>query len=185
MTCDPGLIACQLERIANAISGFDWNTLVATFIATVAGALVAALVGLAVARADKPQPVFRVRAITPEAAWRPNRDGIAVVGVELWNIGDGPAYNVRLTPTGDESSVTEESPVLPPGAVLKARLYVKAAGTLTYDATADVATDDRKVEWPSHATAHVEWQQPPRRTCTRRVILGLRSPFEVETLQRR
>lgn len=44
MDCDITPITCELSRVANAVQGFDWNSFVATLLATVAGAAIAAFV---------------------------------------------------------------------------------------------------------------------------------------------
>lgn len=50
MTCDPDAIRCQIERIADSLNSFDWNAFSSTLIATVVGALIAALISVALYR---------------------------------------------------------------------------------------------------------------------------------------
>lgn len=40
MSCNPALVACQISRLVDASSGWDWNGFVSTLIASVVGALV-------------------------------------------------------------------------------------------------------------------------------------------------
>ena len=44
MDCDITPITCELSRVADAVQGFDWNSFVATLLATVTGAAIAAFV---------------------------------------------------------------------------------------------------------------------------------------------
>lgn len=50
MTCDPNTIRCQVERIADSLNSFDWNAFSSTLIATIFGALIAALISIALYR---------------------------------------------------------------------------------------------------------------------------------------
>ncbi|NLP82600.1 hypothetical protein HF576_01940 [Microbacterium sp. CFH 90308] len=171
-------IACQLDRIADAMSGFDWNAFWATLIATIIGALVASLIGLAVARAERPQPFFRVEASQPSGNWWTNRDGEVGLPVELWNIGDGPAYNVRLTITGAPNASREiVTAKLEPGESLRSSITVPGHGELESNPLTGHYNDTRSVTWPAHADALITWQQPPQRHRVRRLRLALTNPF--------
>jgi len=48
--CDSGAISCQLDRIANQLTGFDLNAFLATLIATLVGAAVAGAISIALYR---------------------------------------------------------------------------------------------------------------------------------------
>ena len=50
MPCDQNTIRCQVERIADSLNSFDWNAFSSTLIATVVGALIAALITIALYR---------------------------------------------------------------------------------------------------------------------------------------
>lgn len=45
MPCDPAYVACQVSRLVDALSGWDWNTFVSTLIATLFGGVIS-LVGV-------------------------------------------------------------------------------------------------------------------------------------------
>lgn len=50
MDCDIALISCQLERIADEMTRFDWNGFAATLMATLVGAVVAAVISIVLYR---------------------------------------------------------------------------------------------------------------------------------------
>jgi len=51
--CDVNRISCQLDRIADSLGGFDWNSFTATLLATMAGALIAAFAAMFVYRGER------------------------------------------------------------------------------------------------------------------------------------
>ncbi len=74
MDCEVTPITCELSRIADALQGFDWNSFVATLLATLAGAAVAAFVSYLVYRGERSE---RYTAALNDAA--------ATVMIELHN----------------------------------------------------------------------------------------------------
>ncbi|MFN3948656.1 hypothetical protein [Microbacterium sp.] len=176
MECNPTSIACQLGRIADSTSGFDWDGFWATLLATIVGAVVAAGIGLYVARSERPQPFFRAETARSNHRWRVS-EGVVTIEVFLWNIGDGPAYDVNLAPCGGVSQSAAASVAkLEPGASLSCWILVNGGGAVDYDAETGVQTDLRTVDWPAAAAASVSWQQPPQRGKVRRLTLKLDDP---------
>lgn len=178
MGCEQQTIVCELGRIANAQSGFDWNGFLATFLATLAGAFVAAAVTLWVTGRERPRPHWRVEAnaIDPWVRF----GGRVIIAAKATNIGDGTAYNVVLTVQNAEQNGPPVSKArLESGEDLSAGLYVRADGNLEYDAKTDEYNDTRCIDWPQRATLLIEWQEPPRRNTVRRKRVLLVSPLPV------
>lgn len=180
MECDRQSLACQVERIADATSSFDWNSFLSTLIATILGALVAALVGLLVARSERPQPFFRVEALPPGGQWFRDADGFVQIEIQLSNIGDGPAYNVHLRATPSSSNWVPEVAKLDPGDSLKGAIKVQGHGTYDMNPLIGLYEDSRSVDWPANAAAIVAWQQPPKRSKVRHQRISLSSPFKAK-----
>lgn len=178
MDCSPASITCQLDRIADQLSEFDWNAFTATLIATIIGALVAAFIGLAVARMERPQPFFRAESVRPVGDWWMDRDGTVSIAVQAWNIGDGPAYNVRLRiPGGAHEPQDFTVAKLEPGDALKGWVTLPGHGKFETNIETLDMEDSRSVDWPAGLSAHVAWQQPPQRHRVRHLRLGLSDPF--------
>jgi hypothetical protein len=174
--CSTPSIACHLDRIADSLSEFDWNAFIATLVATIIGALVAAFIGLAVARMERPQPFFRAEADLNNADWSLD-EGVATVPVEVCNIGDGPAYNVDVSSVGGiRPTAVRRTAKLDPGDSLRTAVVVRASGALTWNGAQLQHTDTREVAWPDVAGVKVQWQQPPRRHRRRQQRLTVREP---------
>jgi hypothetical protein len=145
------------------MSGFDWNAFWATLVATIVGALVASFIGLAVARAERPQPYLRVDAVRPQGVW-PYSDGRSIpVVVEVSNTGDGAAYDVEVQVDG---GVYPSEPVriakLDSGASIQTTIVARMEGEEGVDIETGDVSDTRRVYWPSRARAMIRWQQPQR-----------------------
>ncbi len=170
-------MACQLDRIADAMAGFDWNAFVATLIATIVGALVAAFIGLAVARMERPQPFFRVETRgLPVGDWY-IRDGVARVAFEVTNIGDGPAFNVRVRADGGHgSSRAARVAKLESGESVKAWLPVEASGEYLLNQNTAQYESTQVMTWPAAPGVRIRWQQPPQRHRPRSIRLTLAHP---------
>jgi hypothetical protein len=178
MECASTSIVCQLDRIADSMSGFDGDTFWATLLATILGAVVAALIGLYVARRDKPQPYFRVDAAQPTNAWS-GEEGAGTVGVVVTvaNIGDGSAYDFQMTVPGDQPEAsTVRASKLEPGGTLDAVVHVPVSGEDLYDVENGRYTDYRKAHW-RRTIALVSWQVPPQRGRIQRSQLAVENPF--------
>lgn len=176
--CDTRPIACELQRVADAMTGFDWNGFASTLLATLIGAFVAAAVALWVNNRERPQPMWRVEVERPSGQWHIDAEGMAGIAVRATNIGDGTAYNVDLTFVGVPRSAWFDSVALiEPGASLRTVMRVPASGDTEYDVHTGERIDTRAVEWPSHPRLIVTWQQPPRRQHVRRYTAPLGNPF--------
>lgn len=169
-------VPCELERIADAMSGFDLDGFLTTLLATLIGAGVAAVVTLWLNRRERPRPVWRVEA---EAGrdWHV-RDGKVIFVASMTNIGDGMAYNVTIEMQGArQNGPPVREAVIEPGESLKIGFYVPASGEMRFDVHTGEYTDERAVEWPATAKLSAEWQQPPRRHRQRRATFALTSPL--------
>ncbi|MFD4957135.1 hypothetical protein [Microbacterium sp. NPDC058389] len=176
MDCASTPIACQLDRIADAMTGFDWNGFATTLIATIIGALVAAGIGLAVARMERPQPFFTAEATPDDFHWLPE-GGKATISLTVTNVGDGPAYNVRVRGVGGAGAAWEaRTAKLDPGDSIRGAILVPASGDYDLDATTVQYIDTRVLEWPATAAALIEWQQPPQRHRVRSHRVRLADP---------
>jgi hypothetical protein len=173
MECDSSQIACQLERIADALNGFDVDGFVATLLATLIGAGVAAWVSFWLTERERPQAMWTVDAKASDG-----QNSTFTVQVVVTNIGDGAAYHPRITVsgTGIEGSRYGVEAVLEPGERVEAWCGVPGAGALRTNPETLQVVDDREVWWPSDAKVLVEWHQPPRRKCTKHQRMKIEAP---------
>lgn len=167
MECEVGMIACDLHRIADAIGSFDWWGAVSTLLATLVGAAVAVLATFWVNNRERPRPVWRIEP-KGNSNWQIH-DGKAVIPVEITNIGDGAAYNLRIEIKGVTSTEgVATSAVLEPGETFKSGVFVPASGSVGWDEGQGLY-DTREIVWPDHVVVDLEWQQPPRRHKVRKL----------------
>lgn len=162
---DAAAHAMTADRVRSVIGGFDWNTFVATLLATLAGAGVAAGTSFWLAERERPKPMWHVKASGPWSYI--NGSGQCRVEATIINVGDGTAYHPHVTISGTD--VAHVSPgseaVLAPGE------------QITVGFTVGMVEDQEGrilVAWPKNLTAVIEWRQPPRRRRTQR----LRTPVE-------
>ncbi|WP_404475146.1 hypothetical protein [Microbacterium aerolatum] len=160
MTCDPDTIRCQIERIADAVTGWDTNSFASTLLATLIGAAAAAGMSWWLTARDRPKPVWRVE--TGRLPREP-RGGAATVKVTATNIGDGTAYGARLILQGTTRDASDSVAVVEPGSEITAWIHFPMTGKLDWDPQSDASTDTRESTWDDATTARVEWLQPPRR----------------------
>jgi hypothetical protein len=159
------------------MSAFDWNAFVATLIATIVGALVAAFIGLAVARTERPQPFFTVEARPKGGGDMHISDGSTSVAFDVTNVGDGPAYNVVITPTGGSAKpYPARTAKLDPGQSLRSWISVPAYGDYTWNPGTGKYHDSQRMTWPTDPGVRVQWQQPPQRHRVRSHHLRLSDP---------
>lgn len=173
--CESRSVACQLGRIAESMSGFDWDSFWATLLATVVGALVASFISIFVARAQRPQPFFRADA-EPRAGdwWRPVNQLVAMP-IVVANIGDGPAYDLRVRAVGGSRDGEEaRTAKFEAGETVRSEILIDVVGVEQYDEYGDTVRDDRTYVWPDSAAVLVTWRQPRGRQ--RSVRLVLRDP---------
>lgn len=176
LDCESTPIACQLERIADALSGFDVNSFAATLLATIIGAVVAALIGLVVARAERPQPFFSARAIENSGIYWDDA-GIAHTRITVTNIGDGPAFNVSLTAEGfKDPAVPGREAKLEGGDSITVSVTAPYTGKQKYDPLGDSVEGEHRLEWPASASVVVRWQQPPARHKVREQRIRAENP---------
>lgn len=172
MECTTGDWGCEFTRIADAMSGFDWNNFASTLLATLVGASVAAAVSFWLANRERPAPVWNLE--TSDLADEPAKDGTGSTKVVLTNVGDGAGYNVRLSIVGSKRWAPTAS-VLAPGASLTTWVDSPMTGAAEYDVASGKTADTRVLDW-GKPHARVEWQQPPRRTHRRSTLEALRKP---------
>ncbi len=174
MDCGGSQIACQLARIADALSGFDSNAFLSTLLATLVGAGVAAWVSFWLTERERPQPMWTVESDAQGQA----RDGSFTVRIRVTNVGDGTAYHPRITVsgTGITGSRVGVEAVLEPGEIVTAWCGAPGTGRDWMDPKTLQAVDDRKVQWPADAAVLIEWHQPPRRKHTKRHRMDIEAP---------
>lgn len=175
MHCADLPIACQLERIADQLTGFDWNNFASTLLATLVGAGVAAGVSFWLAARERPQPMWRTHIDEPSAV---SATGTASLRLTLSNIGDGAAYHPRVTLVGagflgDKSHSRD---LLEPGDSLEVWFSVRVTGERRFDHETFAYIDTRVFKWPASAEAVVEWHQPPQRHRIRKQRFTLENP---------
>lgn len=176
MDCSAGDWICELSRIADALEGgFDVNGFIATLLATLVGAGVAAGVSFWLAERDRPRPMWKAETRFPRGA---ERDGVFALEVVITNIGDGAAYHPRVEVQGEHvtGSRRGSESVLEPGEMLKAWIGVPGSGVEGTNELTGELTDSRVIDWPEVVAAHLEWHQPPRRTRTQRTRIIVTRP---------
>lgn len=163
MECNAGDWPCDLARIADALSGgFDLNGFLATLLATLIGAGVAAATSFWLAERERPKPMWRVDARIP---WGIELGrGAARVEATVVNIGDGVAYHPRVAvvwkgATNDTRGSGSEA-LLAPGEQMTAVFVVPVVE--------DPESSEIRIAWPKTLSAELEWHQPPRRRRTQR-----------------
>lgn len=172
-------VACELKRIADAMSGFDLNGFLTTLLATLIGAGVAAVVTLWLNRRERPRPVWRVETVAGWE-WRVERDGTTILVAQTTNIGDGNAYNVLLEILGAQQNGPARADVVEPGESVNAEFYVPAGGELRLDEETGAMIDNRTLVWPQGMKLRAEWQQPPNRHQRRHAKFALDNPLSRE-----
>lgn len=179
MGCDASALVCELQRIADALNGWDWNNLIGTFVATVVGGLVAAAVTLWVNGRERARPHWRIVADRAEA-WNIDSEGRGSFIVSATNIGDGAAYNVVLgRELSDDRSPQPVKDVMEPGDTIRMGMRAPAEGEFYFDNIANRWVDTRTTDWPTdgHSVAVIYWQEPPRRAKVRHRKVRLESPL--------
>lgn len=175
MSCGSGDWACELTRIADAMNGFDWNNFIATLLATLVGAGVAAGVSFWVAERDRPRPMWKIDAFI-DSIFTMYEDHS--VTVEVTNIGDGAAYHPRATVDGHNPGGRQrvEAAVVEPGGSFSTAVSVPGSGELGTDENSGDPLDTRNVDWPQGLAVKIEWHQPPRRKHTKRTRVRIPDP---------
>lgn len=174
MDCDRFPAACQLGRIADALTGFDADNFISTLLATLVGAGIAAWVSFWLTNRERPQPMWKVES---QAHGHLNDDTFTVK-VTATNIGDGAAYHPRITVsgTGIVGKRRGVEPAVETGGQVFAWCGAPGSGRVYTDPETLDISDSREVHWPSDASVLVEWHQPPRRNKVRHQRLKIAPP---------
>lgn len=175
MECSTGDWACELSRIADALSGFDWNSFAATLLATLVGAGVAAGVSFWLAERDRPRPMWKAHAVLPRAR---HIKGIFTLEIRVTNIGDGAAYHPRMRVDGPNVTGKRhaEEAVVELGESFRTYIGAPGSGEISVNQITGDAIDSRAVDWSGDVIAHLEWHQPPRRKHTKRAHVRVAPP---------
>lgn len=152
---------------------FDWNDFGNTLVATLAGAIIATVFSMWLTRRERPRPMWRLEDVSGKFGLV--TDNYAYSQARVINIGNGDAYNVRVTIKGaDPYEAPTTTHIVRPGDSVPAHFCFGLLGEVEHSYPPEGMTDNRVPVWPANAHVLVEWQQPPslRRVKQRKFTIG-------------